>query len=214
MEWLLEIDQHLLLAINGWHAPWADSLMWIVSRSATWIPLYVVMASMIVWRSYSMHTSIRWTWVRIVGTIALIGLAVGLADIISSGIIKPLVCRPRPTHDPQIENLLHIVNGYRGGIYGFVSSHAANTAALTLLFSLIWRRWNYCSTRPTTSSIQWMGRYAVPIVLAIYCAINCYSRMYLGVHYPADIVGGLLIGLLVAGVVYLPWHYYVADVGR
>jgi undecaprenyl-diphosphatase len=112
-------------------------------------------------------------------------LAVGAADFISSGILKDLIARPRPTRVPELEGVLHLVNGYRSGQYGFVSSHAANTMACALLFSLIWRK-----------KITTVG-------MMLWVAANCYSRMYLGVHYPTDILGGLIVGSLVAVVAFL-----------
>ena len=110
-----------------------------------------------------------------------IGVTVGLADYVSSGIIKHLVCRPRPTHEPMLEGLVHIVNGYRGGHYGFVSSHAANTMGVALLYCLIWKNESH--------HVWW---------LMIWVVLNCWSRMYLGVHYPGDIIGGLIVGALIA----------------
>ena len=187
LEQLLHIDTEILLAINGWHAPWADTLMWIISAKATWIPLYVLLIGMLVWRYRKpAMTSVKWLQ-RVpacVVMIVVIGLAVGAADFIASGILKELVARPRPTRVPELEGVLHLVNGYRSGRYGFVSSHAANTMACALLFSLIWR-----------NKIATYG-------LMLWVAANCYSRMYLGVHYPTDILGGLMVGALVAVVVY------------
>jgi undecaprenyl-diphosphatase len=187
LEQLLHIDTEILLAINGWHAPWADTLMWIISAKTTWIPLYVLLIGMLVWRYRKpAMTSVKWLQ-RVpacVVMIVVIGLAVGAADFIASGILKELVARPRPTRVPELEGVLHLVNGYRSGRYGFVSSHAANTMAVALLFSLIWR-----------NKIATVG-------LMLWVAANCYSRMYLGVHYPTDILGGLMVGALVAVVVY------------
>ena len=116
--------------------------------------------------------------------IIVIAAAVGLADFIASGVLKEWVARPRPTRVPELEGVLHLVNGYRSGRFGFVSSHAANTMACALLFSLIWR-----------NKIATVG-------LLLWVAMNCYSRMYLGVHYPTDILGGLIVGSLVAVVAY------------
>jgi undecaprenyl-diphosphatase len=116
--------------------------------------------------------------------IVMIVLAVGLADFVASGILKDLVARPRPSRVPELEGVLHLVNGYKSGQFGFVSSHAANTMACGMLFSLIWRK-----------KIATLG-------LMLWVAMNCYSRMYLGVHYPLDIIGGLLVGALVAAVAY------------
>lgn len=187
LEQLLHIDTEILLAINGWHAPWADTLMWIISAKATWIPLYVLLIGLLIWRYRKpAPTAVKWLQ-RVpacVVMIVVIALAVGAADFIASGILKDLVARPRPTRVPELEGVLHLVNGYRSGQYGFVSSHAANTMACALLFSLIWR-----------NKIATCG-------LMLWVAANCYSRMYLGVHYPTDILGGLMIGTLTALVGY------------
>lgn len=193
LEQLLHIDTEILLAINGWHAPWADTLMWIISAKATWIPLYLLLIGLLVWRYRKpVMTSVKWLQKvpACVVMIAMIGLAVGAADFIASGILKELVARPRPTRVPDLEGVLHLVNGYRSGRYGFVSSHAANTMVCALLFSMIWR-----------NKIATVG-------LMLWVAANCYSRMYLGVHYPLDILGGLMVGCLVAMTAYvLLWKW-------
>ncbi len=183
LEKLIHIDTEVLLAINGWHAPWADTLMWIISAKATWIPLYVLLIGLLIWRyRQPVPTAVKWLQrlPACVVMIVVIALAVGAADFIASGILKEWVARPRPTRVPELEGLLHLVNGYKSGRYGFVSSHAANTMACALLFSLIWR-----------NKIATCG-------LMLWVAANCYSRMYLGVHYPLDILGGLTVGALVA----------------
>ena len=193
LEQLLHIDTEILLAINGWHAPWADTLMWIISAKATWIPLYLLLIGLLVWRYRKpVMSSVKWLQKvpACVVMIAMIGLAVGTADFIASGILKELVARPRPTRVPELEGVLHLVNGYRSGRYGFVSSHAANTMVCALLFSMIWR-----------NKIATVG-------LMLWVAANCYSRMYLGVHYPLDILGGLMVGCLVAMTAYvLLWKW-------
>jgi undecaprenyl-diphosphatase len=184
LEQLLHIDTEVLLAINGWNAPWADSLMWIVSEKTTWIPLYLLLIGLLVWRYRQPALNPKWSWMQrvpqYVVIVAVIGIAIGTADFIASGILKDWVARPRPTRVPELEGVLHLVNDYRSGQYGFVSSHAATTMACGLLFSLIWR-----------NKIATIG-------LMLWVAANCYSRMYLGVHYPLDILGGLLVGVLVA----------------
>lgn len=177
IDWLLHIDQQALLAINGCHAPWADNLMWLVSQRLTWLPLYLLLLGLVIWRY---KANIR----LIVSILLAFVLAVGLADCLASWVIKPFVCRLRPTHEPALQGMLHLVCGYTGGLYGFVSNHAANTMASALLFTLLWR--NSCAT----------------VGLMLWVALNCYSRMYLGVHYPLDIVGGLIIGSLTACLAY------------
>ena len=184
LERLVHIDTDILLAINGWHAPWADKLMWIISAKETWIPLYLLLIGLLVWRYRQPAIDAQWKWMKKVPVcvvmILVIAMAVGAADFIASGILKDWVARPRPTRVPELDGVLHLVNGYRSGRYGFVSSHAANTMAVALLFSLIWRK-----------KIATIG-------LMLWVAANCYSRMYLGVHYPTDILGGLIVGALVA----------------
>ena len=187
LERLVHIDTEVLLAINGWHAPWADRLMWIVSAKETWIPLYLLLIGLLVWR-YRQPSNNATKWLKkvpvcVVMIVAIVA-AVGLSDFIASGILKDLVARPRPTRVPELEGVLHLVNGYKSGQYGFVSSHAANTMACGLLFSLIWR-----------NKIATVG-------LMLWVAMNCYSRIYLGVHYPLDILGGLMVGVLMAVVAY------------
>ena len=177
LERLIHIDTEILLAINGWHAPWADTLMWIISAKETWIPLYALMVGLLIWRyRESAPASVKWlqrfpAWLVI---LLVLCLTVGAADFIASGILKDWVARPRPSRVPELEGVLHLVNGYKSGRYGFVSSHAANTMACGLLFSLIWRK------KITTCGLM------------LWVAANCYSRMYLGVHYPLDIVGALV----------------------
>lgn len=173
-----------LTAINGWHAKWADTLMWYISQSTTWLPLYAILVGLIIWRfgirPYRKNKKNYRTYIlHCLLIFVAFGIAVGGADFISSGIIKHAVCRLRPTHEPVLSGILHIVHGYRGGMYGFVSSHAANTMACALLFSLIWRK-------------------KAALILLLFVLLNCYSRMYLGVHYPLDIVGGLIVGTLTA----------------
>ena len=193
LEKLIHIDTQILLAINGWHAPWADTLMWIISAKETWIPLYLLLVGLLVWRYRKpAMTSMKWLQKvpACVVIIVVIGLAVGAADFVASGILKDWVARPRPSRVPELEGVLHLVNGYKSGRYGFVSSHAANTMACGLLFSLIWR-----------NKIATVG-------LMLWVAANCYSRMYLGVHYPLDIFGGLMVGTLVALTAYvLLWKW-------
>ena len=145
--------------------------MWYISRSTTWIPLYVLLAGLIVWKYRNWRTVL----------LILLGfaVAVGLSDFVCSGVLKPLVCRLRPTHEPALDPV-HLVRGYTGGLYSFCSSHAANTMCVATLFSLLWR-----SKIATAGLMTWV-------------ALVAYSRMYLGVHYPTDIIAGLFLGALFA----------------
>ena len=145
MDYLIHIDQQWLLAINGWHSEWADILMWYISKSTTWLPLYALLVGLIVYRFGILSPSLcregrrGSSLLRVLIILAGFAVAVGVSDFVSSGIIKPWVCRLRPTHEPALAGMLHLVNGYTGGLYGFVSSHAANTMACALLFALLYK---------------------------------------------------------------------------
>ncbi len=171
----MSLDADILLWINGHGNEWLDGFMWTVSRSKTWIWLYVVLAGLISWKYRN--------WKTVLLILLAFGAAVGLSDFTTSGILKPLVCRLRPTHEPAIDPI-RLVHGYIGGLYGFCSSHAANTMSCGLLFSLLYRK-----KIATACLMTWV-------------ALNCYSRMYLGAHYPGDIVAGLLIGSCYALLAY------------
>ena len=170
----MSVDSDIVVWINGHHNAFLDELMWIISYPFTWIPLYVLLLVLLWFKLRN--------WRQFI--IVLIGfvIAVGLSDFISSGLLKPIVCRLRPTYEITS---LHLVHDYRGGLYGFCSSHAANSMAVAMLFSLIYRK------------------KIVTALMMLWVTIVCYSRLYLGVHYPTDIIGGLFVGCLLAAVVWL-----------
>ncbi len=167
MERLIEIDQAWLLAINGAHTPWLDQIFWYISQAWVWIPLYIILIGLLLG---------TFGWRKGLLMVLALAIAVGLS----------------PTHEPAVEGLVHIVHNYTGGLYGFVSSHAANTFSVALLFALFWQQKN---------SHGWW--------LLVYVVLNCYSRIYLGVHYPGDILGGLVVGGAMALLVF--WVYRPVD---
>ena len=174
-DYLNEIDTDALLAVNGLHDAFQDALWWIVS--AKWSSALLLLA--LLW--ILLHQNRRHALLAL----AMLVLALVIADQVSSGLIKHLVERLRPTHDPSLGDAVHIVNGYRGGMYGFVSSHAANSFAAAAFIALLLRN------------------KAVTIGMAAWAVLQCYSRVYLGVHYPGDILGGMLVGLLAGWLVWL-----------
>lgn len=176
MEELIHFDKQLLLALNGSDSAFLDSVIMTLTTAQTWIPLYVALFY-VVWRA---NRTAR----EILLILAAAGLCVLLAGTIDDSIVKPLVARWRPTHDPEIGALVDTVNGYRGGNYGFFSAHASNTFSLAVFFSLL------------------MRQRLLTVFLIGWSLVNCYTRIYLGVHYPGDITVGLLWGGLVGWLVY------------
>lgn len=177
MEQLLEWDRELFFFLNGLHSPVMDLIMWYISNKYTWVPLYLILALLIV-RKYGVK-SLLW--------FAGVAIALALSDQLTSSFMKPFFARWRPSRDPGIEaGLVHIVNNYRGGKYGFASSHAANAFAVALYIHLVLRPW-----------------YRWTWLLFIFAAVVSYSRIYLGVHYPGDLIVGGLIGMLCAFLSYL-----------
>ena len=174
LDYLNDIDTDALLAINGLHDTFQDAVWWMVS--AKWASLLIVLA--LVW--ILLHENRRHALL----VLAMLVLAILLADQVSSGLIKHLVERLRPTHDPSLGDAVHVINGYRGGMYGFVSSHAANSFAAAMLLTLVMRH------RMVTFS------------LFTWALLQCYSRVYLGVHYPGDILGGIAVGILAGWLVW------------
>ena len=168
LEYLNDIDTDALLAVNGLHDMFQDAFWWMVS--AKWSSALLLLA--LVW--ILLHQNRRHALLMLV----MLAFTVLVADQVSSGLIKHLVERLRPTHDPSLDNMVHVINGYRGGMYVFVSIHAANFFAVATLLSFVMRH------RLVTCS------------LFTWALLQCYSRVYLGVHYPGDIMGGIVVGVL------------------
>ena len=168
LDYLNDIDTDALLAVNGLHDAFQDAMWWMVS--AKWSSLLLVLA--LVW--ILLHQNRRHALL----VLAMLALVILLADQVSSGLITHLVERLRPTHDPSLGDAVHVINGYRGGMYGFVSSHAANSFAVATLLTLL------------------MRHRLVTVSLFTWALLQCYSRVYLGVHYPGDILGGIIVGML------------------
>lgn len=196
-ERIIEIDKSWLLAINGEHTPWWDSFFWHVSQAATWLPLYalLIVCMFVTFRKQRTSLDLGILPVHSIPTIgialAMIAIAVGGSDLICAQLIKPLVARSRPTHDAGIGALIHIVNNYCGGAYGFCSNHAANTMACATLCSAVF-----------THGKPWQAHLYITLPLMLWVMLNCYSRMYLGVHYPLDIAAGLVVGGVMAALVW------------
>lgn len=168
---LIELDRDLFVYLNKLHTSWLDSAMYYISGDYAWIPLYLFLL-FLVYKKYK-----RNTWIVLIG----ITLTIVLSDQITTGLMKPYFMRLRPSHDPQLQDIVHIVNNYQGGLYGFASSHAANTFGAAMFFWLVLR-----------------SQYRKIGFLFLWATIVSYTRIYLGVHYPGDVFVGACIGVLSA----------------
>ena len=179
--WLSDIDARLLLIVNGAHSPFFDSVMWCISGRWIWVPFYAVLA-------YLLFRRMSWKRASIcLVTIGLINLA---ADQTCATLIRPEIGRLRPANlNNPLSSFVHVVNGYRGGRYGFPSCHAANTFALAVFMSLVIRH-------------KWFT-----VMMFSWAFVVSYSRMYLGVHYFGDLFCGATIGSLFAVLFYYLQNY-------
>lgn len=175
LEHLIAFDKSLLLSINGCHNDFFDHFFWIFTHLQTWIP------TLLVFLFFVIQTKKREAVFILLGLV----LTIVLSDQISSSIIKPIFERFRPSHDPSLNGLVHLVKNYAGGRYGFVSSHSANSFGVALFMSLLFRN------------------KVLSISFFCWAFLNSYSRIYLGVHFPFDILGGALVGL---GAAYLSFY--------
>ena len=156
-----QYDKQLLLAVNGSDSLYLDRVVRTLTNALTWVPFYISLLWLVIRTSETMR--------RVLYVLLGAAICVTLAGMVDDLIVKPTVARWRPTHDPEIGMLVDIVDGYRGGRYGFFSAHAANTFSIAVF-------------------------------------INCWTRLYLGVHFPGDILVGLLWGGLVGSFAYYVYY--------
>jgi undecaprenyl-diphosphatase len=208
MEHLIALDKEWFCRLGIAHTEFLDSFMMRFTSTEVWLPFFALMIY-VIWKSgewrvesgesnaqhsiskiqpltskirqfFTLHSSFFITLLALI-------LVVVLADQISYSFFKHTFERLRPSHNPMMEACVQLVDGYRGGRYGFVSSHAANTMGVALFSSLLFRYTPY-----TISVFLW-------------ATMTCYTRLYLGVHYPLDLIGGAMVGFFAAGVVYWIW---------
>lgn len=179
--WLSDIDARLLLIVNGAHSPFFDAVMWCISGRWIWFPFYAVLAYLLFRRM---------SWKRASICLVTIGLIILAADQTCATLIRPEIGRLRPANlNNPLSSFVHVVNGYRGGRYGFPSCHAANTFALAVFMSLVIRH-------------KWFT-----VMMFSWAFVVSYSRMYLGVHFFGDLFCGATIGSLFAVLFYYLQNY-------
>lgn len=173
-------DKELLLNLNGSQSLFWDGFMWVATSTIVWVPVAAMLLYIIIKNNKIQEALL---------TIVMIALVITLADQIASGLCKPFFARFRPTQDPNIMYMVDIVNGYRGGRFGFISSHAANTFAISVFLSLL------------------IKRKSLTFMLLFWAVLNSYSRIYLGVHYPGDILFGAIEGCFIGYLIYLLYKF-------
>lgn len=171
------LDRQVLDFFNGSDSLFLDSLMVTLTSGVTWVPLYVALLYLVIKNN---------------DTMAQIALVVGccllcffITEFVTEGIVKPMVARPRPGNDPQFMYMVDVVNERRGGKFSFFSAHASNTFGIAVFFCWLVR----------DKLLSWL--------MIIWSLINCYTRLYLAMHYPSDILVGLVFGALTGSIAYL-----------
>lgn len=179
IETLRNTDTALFLFLNGKHNAFFDMLMWWVSYKYTWIPLYALLL-VLVWKKVKIKTPL---------VLLSIALLILISDQISVHFFKNFFERYRPCHNLLIKDKVHLVDGC-GGMYGFVSSHAANTFALAVFLSLLFKN-------------NWFT-----VFLLFGAGLTSYSRIYLGVHYPLDILFGAILGCVAGVTIFMLFDWF------
>jgi undecaprenyl-diphosphatase len=180
IEKLIEWDKKLLLLLNSFRASWLDPVVLLLTETFFWLPLYLFLLYVVI------KTFKKKSWIPLLG----VTITIVLTDRITSGFMKPFFQRLRPSREPCLDGMVQLVTDfsgevYYGGLYGFASSHAANTFGTAFFFWLLFRK--------TKSWIVWLFPWAV---------VMTYTRIYLGAHYPGDIIVGGLVGLLCGWIGY------------
>ncbi len=182
IHYLEQVDTNVFLFFNGLHNSFWDSFMLLYSGRFVWIPLYASFLY-VMFKNYS--------WRSCIACLLVIAVLVTLCDQTASGLLKPMIGRVRPSNlENPIAPLVHIVDNYRGGRYGFPSSHSANSWGMAFFAMYLVRN------KKLTS------------FLILWALLMTYTRIYLGVHYPGDLLVGILIGFIMSTICYYGFEYF------
>ena len=185
LEFITNIDTQLTLFLNGSDSVMLDAIAVTATKTSTWIPLGILL----------LYVLMRMKdWKNALLVILCVAIAITLADQMASGIFKPLVARLRPSHNPELQGVIDLVGDYRGGRYGFFSSHAANTCAVAIFLSLLFRK------------------RVFTVAICSWAMVNSWTRLYLGVHYVGDIMVGLIWGAFVGWMVFRLYRFLTLKV--
>lgn len=180
IEFLTSIDSAVFLFLNGLHTAITDFLMLWVSNKWIWIPLYIILIYAILKREKNKGFL----------AIGFLILLVIITDLTSVHVFKELFQRLRPCHNPEIMESIHMVGDNCGGKFGFVSSHAANHFGLAVFLSRLFQNRKFSA------------------FIYIWASIIAYSRIYIGVHYPGDVIGGIILGIIMGFIIWKLYKYF------
>ena len=183
MESLSSIDSDIFLFLNGLHVDWLDKVMVLITDMWVWMPLYLLL---IYWTVEQYGKRCWWVFLTV-------GIVVLCSDQLASHVCKPFFHRLRPCFNLDFQDIIHLPKGMAGGRYGFVSSHASNTFAVATFLTPVLKKYS-----------PW------PVILLFFWAfVSSYSRIYIGYHYPSDIVCGAILGVLIGLLIWKLFQRFV-----
>lgn len=181
MEIIQYWDEQIVLAVNRMHLLWLDSVMMVITQTAFWTPLFLLIIYLL-FKTRPMKDA----WSILAGVL----IAIVISDQTTASLMKPFFERLRPSHHPALSPQLHFIEGYKGGLYGFASSHAANAFALATVLTL--------AVGATLRGIRW---------LFLWAALMSFTRLYLSVHYLTDLLAGACVGIVAGAAGFLAIKY-------